>query len=112
MIDPSRVPLFHVLAGNLSFQIEHHLFPDLPANRYAEISVEVQEVCERYGIPYNVGPLSKQFGSVIRKICRLSLPEPERRGGVGAAGVLLNGLGGATRKVAGVVKKVALRLRP
>ena len=29
--------LFHILAGNLSHQIEHHLFPDLPAHRYAEI---------------------------------------------------------------------------
>jgi len=66
--------LFHILSGNLSFQIEHHLFPDLPANRYAEISVEVREACERYGIPYNVGPLRKQFGSVVKKICRLALP--------------------------------------
>ncbi len=67
-------PLFHILAGNLSFQIEHHLFPDLPANRYAEISTEVKEICERYSIPYNVGPLRKQFGSVVKKIFRLALP--------------------------------------
>jgi linoleoyl-CoA desaturase len=69
---------FHILSGNLSFQIEHHLFPDLPANRYAEISTEVREICERYGIPYNVGPLGKQFGSVVRKICRLALPDRKR----------------------------------
>jgi fatty acid desaturase len=67
--------LFHILSGNLSHQIEHHLYPDLPANRYGEISVEVREICERYGIPYNTGPLRKQFGSVIRKICRLALPD-------------------------------------
>jgi NADPH-dependent stearoyl-CoA 9-desaturase len=66
--------LFHVLSGNLSFQIEHHLFPDIPAHRYAEISVEVREACERYGIPYNTGPLHKQFGSVVRKIMRFALP--------------------------------------
>jgi NADPH-dependent stearoyl-CoA 9-desaturase len=71
--------LFHILSGNLSFQIEHHLFPDLPANRYAEISVEVREICERYGIPYNVGPLPKQFGSVVKKICRLALPDRKSR---------------------------------
>jgi fatty acid desaturase len=73
---------FHILAGNLSFQIEHHLFPDLPANRYAEISEEVREICGRFGIPYNVGPLGKQFGSVVKKICRLALPDrtsPDRR---------------------------------
>jgi len=67
--------LFHILSGNLSHQIEHHLFPDLPANRYAELSIEVREICERYGIPYNSGPLGTQFGSVVRKICRLALPD-------------------------------------
>jgi fatty acid desaturase len=66
--------LFHILSGNLSFQIEHHLFPDIPAHRYAEISVEVRDACERYDIPYNTGPLHKQFGSVVRKIVRLALP--------------------------------------
>jgi fatty acid desaturase len=66
--------LFHVLAGNLSFQIEHHLFPDLPAHRYAEISLEVREIRERYGIPDNTGSLSRQFGSVVRKIVKLALP--------------------------------------
>jgi fatty acid desaturase len=66
--------LFHVLAGNLSFQIEHHLFPDLPAHRYAEISTEVRRIAERHGIPYNTGPLHRQFGSVVRKIVKLALP--------------------------------------
>ena len=49
--------LFHILSGNLSFQIEHHLFPDIPAHRHAEIAPEVQEICQRYGIPYNTGSL-------------------------------------------------------
>ena len=66
--------LFHVMSGNLSFQIEHHLFPDLPAFRHDEISKEVQEICERYGVPYNKGPLPQQFATVVRKICRLALP--------------------------------------
>ena len=73
--------MFHILAGNLSYQIEHHLFPDLPAHRYAEISAEVREICERYGIPYNAGPLPKQFGSVVRKIIKLALPPLPGRGG-------------------------------
>ena len=74
--------LFHILAGNLSFQIEHHLFPDLPAHRYAEMSSEVSEITERYGIPYNTGPLHRQFGSVVRKIGKLALPSlPGRSGG-------------------------------
>jgi fatty acid desaturase len=73
-------PLFHILAGNLSFQIEHHLFPDLPAHRYADIAVQVRQITERYDIPYNTGPLHKQFGSVVRKIAKLSLPALPGRG--------------------------------
>ena len=61
--------------GNLSHQIEHHLFPDLPARRYPMIAAEVQEICERYGIAYTTGPLRKQLTSVARKICRLALPD-------------------------------------
>jgi linoleoyl-CoA desaturase len=78
--------LFHILSGNLSHQIEHHLFPDVPAHRYAEISVEVREICERYGVPYNTGPLAKQFGTVVRKICRLALPDRLRGGTAQEAG--------------------------
>ncbi len=66
--------LFHIMSGNLSHQIEHHLFPNLPAHRYAEISTEVQGICRRYGLPYNQGPLTRQFGSVLRRIFRLALP--------------------------------------
>ena len=50
-------PLLHIMSGNLGFQIEHHLFPDLPSNRYAEISVRVRELCDKYDIPYTTGPL-------------------------------------------------------
>jgi len=67
-------PLFHVLSGNLSHQIEHHLFPDLPARRYAEIAEEVRALCEKYGLPYHSAGLGRQFGSVVRRIVRLALP--------------------------------------
>jgi NADPH-dependent stearoyl-CoA 9-desaturase len=76
--------LFHILSGNLSHQIEHHLYPDIPAHRYAEIAEQVREICERYGLPYNTGPLHTQFGSVVRKIVRLALPT--RGGGTTDAG--------------------------
>ncbi|MDQ1103309.1 fatty acid desaturase family protein [Nocardioides zeae] len=68
-------PLFHVMSGNLSHQIEHHLFPDLPARRYPEIADEVREICERYGLQYNTGPLHSQLLSVAKKICRYALPD-------------------------------------
>ena len=67
-------PLFDILSGNLSHQIEHHLFPDLPGRRYAEISVEVQALCAKYGQHYNTGRFSKQFFGVLLRIFAQSLP--------------------------------------
>jgi fatty acid desaturase len=67
-------PLFHVISGNLGYQVEHHLFPDMPSTRYAEIAPQVKDVCERYGLPYNSGPFGQQLGMVQRTILRLALP--------------------------------------
>jgi NADPH-dependent stearoyl-CoA 9-desaturase len=64
----------HVMTGNLSHQIEHHLFPDLPSNRYAEIAPKIRDLFERYGLNYHSAPLPQQVGSAWHKIIRLSLP--------------------------------------
>jgi len=76
-------PLFHIMSGNLSFQVEHHLYPDMPSSRYQEIAPRVREICERYGLPYNTGPLRKQWGTVQRTILRLAFPGggPRRKPG-------------------------------
>ncbi len=65
---------FHLMTGNLSHQIEHHLFPDVPSNRYAEIAPKVRDICKRYGLPYTTGSLPRQYGKVLRKIARLAFP--------------------------------------
>jgi fatty acid desaturase len=67
-------PLFHVISGNLGYQVEHHLYPDMPSTRYGEIAPRVREICERYELPYNTGPFSKQLGGVQRTILRLAFP--------------------------------------
>jgi len=67
-------PLFHILSGNLSHQIEHHLFPELPAHRYPELAPRVEAICRRYGLPYNTGGFFRQIGSVWGKIFRFALP--------------------------------------
>jgi fatty acid desaturase len=67
-------PLFHVASGNLGYQVEHHLFPDMPSTRYGEIAPKVKDVCKRYGLPYNTGPFGKQWTSVQRTILRLAFP--------------------------------------
>jgi fatty acid desaturase len=66
--------LMHIMTGNLSYQIEHHLFPDLPSNRYQEVAPKVRDLFDRYGLPYTTGPLPKQVASAWMKIIRLSFP--------------------------------------
>lgn len=71
--------LLNVMSGNLSHQIEHHFFPDIPANRYAAMAVEVKEICARYGQHYNTGSLPKQFGQVIWRILRHAFPSRPKK---------------------------------
>ena len=67
-------PMFHIMSGNLGYQVEHHLYPDMPSSRYGEIAPRVREICKKYGLPYNTGPFSKQWGKVQRTILRLAFP--------------------------------------
>jgi len=64
----------HLMTGNLSHQIEHHIFPDLPSNRYYEIAPRVREVFARFELPYNARPMVKQVASAWHRVVRLSLP--------------------------------------
>jgi NADPH-dependent stearoyl-CoA 9-desaturase len=72
-------PFFHVASGNLGYQVEHHLYPDMPSTRYAEIAPRVKAICAKYGLPYNTGPFFKQWWMVHRTIARLAFPGGEPR---------------------------------
>ena len=63
------------ISGNLCYQIEHHLFPDLPSNRYAEIGVRVRELCDKYDLPYTTGSLGRQYMQSFWTILKLALPD-------------------------------------
>lgn len=71
--------LLHLLTGNLSHQIEHHLYPDIPAWRYAELSKPVREICKRYGQHYNIGSMTSQCSQVSWRILRHALPSRSGR---------------------------------
>jgi len=73
-------PLFDVLSGNLSHQIEHHLFPDMPSNRYPEVAPRVRALCARYDLPYNEAPFRRQLGTTMATIARLALPARQSAG--------------------------------
>jgi fatty acid desaturase len=70
----SGSPLLHLMSGNLSHQIEHHLFPDLPSNRYQEVAPKVRALFEKYDLSYCTRPMPQQVYSAWHKVVRLSLP--------------------------------------
>ena len=54
--------------------MEHHLYPDIPANRYRDMAPKVRAVCVKYGIPYNTGTFGWQLLMVLKRVARYSLP--------------------------------------
>lgn len=66
--------LVYIMSGHLSHQIEHHLFPDIPAHRYEEMQPKVQAICEKYGLPYHNGPFWKQYKTVVNRVVKYSFP--------------------------------------
>ena len=49
------------LMGFLNYQIEHHLWPDLPMLKYREAAPRLQEICRRHGVPYICESVFKRF---------------------------------------------------
>ncbi len=93
-------PLFHVLSGNLGYQVEHHLFPDMPSSRYAQIAPKVKDTLRTLRTalqqrslrtPARLGPTdhpaaglsrrqtSSQAGSVPARRRRRHRPPADRR---------------------------------
>ena len=68
-------PVLAFASGNLCYQIEHHLYPDLPSNRYAKIAERVRAVCAKYDLPYTTGSLARQYLLTLRTIHKLALPD-------------------------------------
>jgi linoleoyl-CoA desaturase len=68
-------PVLRFMSGNLCFQIEHHLFPDLPSNRLYGISSRVREICDKYDLPYTTGSFAVQYYKSWRTIAKMSLPD-------------------------------------
>lgn len=50
----------------LNYQIEHHLFPDMPMLAYRRVQPKVKAVCERFGVPYIQEPVSVRFRKMAR----------------------------------------------
>jgi fatty acid desaturase len=71
-----------ILWGHLNYQVEHHLFPDIPSHHYPDMAKEVKAVCAKYQLPYKCNP---SWGRAIRNyigaMWKYSLPPEQRNDG-------------------------------
>jgi fatty acid desaturase/ferredoxin len=68
--------LFHMMTGHLSYHIEHHIFPDVPAHRYPEIAARLKAICARYEVPYLEERMVPQVLGVVKRLIKYSSPHP------------------------------------
>lgn len=40
--------------GGLNYQIEHHLFPNLPRHNFHLVEGRVKDLCTKYDVPYHI----------------------------------------------------------
>ena len=97
------------MSGNLCYQIEHHLFPDLPSNRYAEMSTRVRALCEKYDLPYTTGSFTHQYTQTLRTLWKLSLPNRFLKATADAAPETASERGGTVQQLRGTTKQPRLK---
>ncbi|AEF42220.1 fatty acid desaturase family protein [Hoyosella subflava] len=68
-------PIMRFMSGNLCYQIEHHLFPDMPSNRLKDIAARVEALADKYDLPYTTGSFPKMYLQTWRTIAKLALPD-------------------------------------
>jgi fatty acid desaturase len=67
----------------LNYQIEHHIWPDLPMLKYREVQPKVRELCAKYGVPY----VQESVWTRVRKMVDVVLGKASmRRLGGGTVG--------------------------
>jgi fatty acid desaturase len=59
--------------GGLTCQIEHHLFPTMPANKLRQVQKIVRSYCKSHGVPYHETSLFQSFREVYQDLRENSL---------------------------------------
>jgi len=68
-----------LLHGFLNYQIEHHLFPDLPPRAYRRIAPSVEAICKKHGLPYRKERVDVRVRKTLEvMIGRHSMPREQR----------------------------------
>jgi len=75
------------LQGYLNYQIEHHVWPDLPMLKYRQAAPRLKAICARHGVPYIEDSVVRRFGRLwsimtgsadMRRALPLKLPAEGR----------------------------------
>ena len=86
------------LQGYLNYQIEHHVWPDLPLLKYRQAAPQLKAICRRHGVPYIEESVFRRFGKLWAimmgdtDMLRTGGPERQERGQVHLSGLGLVGL--------------------
>lgn len=59
---PGGSDLKDFLQGYLNYQIEHHVWPDLPLLKYRQAAPQLKAICRKHGVPYIEESVFKRFG--------------------------------------------------
>jgi len=61
--------------GGLNYQIEHHLFPNMPRPHLARAAQIVKDYCARWSIPYTAMSASASYRTVITHLNAVGYPD-------------------------------------
>ncbi len=68
-------PVTDVAMGGLNYQIEHHLFPNMPRPNLRRAQPLVREFCHRKQVTYTETSLISSYGIVIRYLNSVGRPD-------------------------------------
>jgi fatty acid desaturase len=66
------------LLGGLNYQIEHHLFPNMPRPHLKHAQLIVSEFCRQRGIPYAQCGLFRSYGYVLEYLHEMRCPKLDK----------------------------------
>ncbi len=67
-------PLIDFMYGGLNYQIEHHLFPNIPRNKLKEVQKIVRPFCQNHSIPYCETGYLQSWKEILGSLHEASAP--------------------------------------
>ena len=67
-------PINDLLYGGVNYQIEHHLFPNLPRNKLREAQKIVKAFCNTHSIPYHETGVLQSQREILQYLHEVSAP--------------------------------------